>query len=318
MGGERCLLVSVLSYPRWSFGLVDARGFELYPFACELPGVRTLRTDTRLVFTSENASMSALQFNWKYQSGLRNSNETTDQNLNTNGGFKLNWTFRNTNKKSQNKDMDNENVKNGNIWTKKNRTKSTERNWNLWSLVNLAGESKTKKVLESVVWEVLLKHRWDKETVKHSKCLDESQIAKVIFNVIQELGLEYTSNTWLPQEDLSLGTEFYSALYYCPDHLLEAARLSVFFESLISSHSLRTVVAATMHNIQPRAADRIRDFTAINNWYRYLDGKFNVSLGPAILNLFTSEELAKLAALDSPFIDDKENHCIGKSKFRQI
>ena len=228
----------------------------------------------------------------------------------------MDWTFRNANNKPQNKDMDNENVKNGNTWTKKNRTKSTERNWNLWSLVNLARESKTKKVLESVVWEVLLKHRWDKETVKHSKCLDESQIAKVIFNVIQELGLEYTSNTWLPQEDLTLGTEFYSALYYCPDHLLEAARLSVFFESLISSHSLRTVVAATMHNIQPRAADRIRDFTAINNWYRYLDDRFNLSLGPAIFNLFTSEELAKLTALQPPFLDDKENHCVEKSKLR--
>ena len=205
---------------------------------------------------------------------------------------------------------------NGDIWTKKNRTKSTERNWNLWSLVNLARESKTKKVLESVVWEVLLKHRWDKETVKHSKCLDESQIAEVIFSVIQELGLEYTSNTWLPQEDLSLGTEFYSALYYCPDHLLEAARLSVFFESLISSQSLRTVVAATMHNIQPRAADRIRDFAAINNWYRFLDGRFNLSLGPAIFNLFTSEELAKLTALQPPFLDGEENRCIEKSKLR--
>ena len=177
-------------------------------------------------------------------------------------------------------------------------------------------ESKIKKVSENVVWEVLLKHRWDKETLKHSKCLDELQIAGVVFKAIQELGLEYTSDAWLREEDLSLGTEFYSALYYCPDHLLEAARLSVFFESLISSHSLRTVVAATMHNIQPRAADRIRDFTAINNWYRFLDGRFNLSLGPAIFNIFTSEELAKLGALQPPFLDDKENRCIEKSKLR--
>ena len=146
----------------------------------------------------------------------------------------MDWTFRKARNKPQNIDMDSENVKNGNIWTKKNRTKSTERNWNLWSLVNLARESKIKKVSENVVWEVLLKHRWDKETLKHSKCLDELQIAGVVFKAIQELGLEYTSDAWLREEDLSLGTEFYSALYYCPDHLLEAARLSVFFQSLIS------------------------------------------------------------------------------------
>ena len=99
----------------------------------------------------------------------------------------MDWRLSKANTKPQIIAMDKEKEENGNIWTKTNRTKSTERNWNLWSLVNLAKESKTKKVLERVVWEVLLKHRWDKETVKHSKCLDESQIAKVVFNVIQEL-----------------------------------------------------------------------------------------------------------------------------------
>ena len=50
--------------------------------------------------------------------------------------------------------------------------------------------------------------------------------------------------------------------------------------------------------------------------YRYLDGRFNLSLGPAIFNFFTTDEVEKLVALQPPFLDDKENHCVEKSKFR--
>ena len=70
--------------------------------------MRTLRTDTRLVFTSDNASMSALQITWKYQTGLTNSNETMYQNSNTVGGFELDWRLSKANTKPQIIAMDKE------------------------------------------------------------------------------------------------------------------------------------------------------------------------------------------------------------------
>ena len=57
------------------------------------------------------------------------------------------------------------------------------------------------------------------------------------------------------------------------------------FESLLTNENLNTVVAATMHTIQPRAGDNIKDFTAINMWYQRLEERYNFSLGPNILPL---------------------------------
>ena len=125
--------------------------------------------------------------------------------------------------------------------------------------MNLARESKRRKIPESYVWRVLLEHRWNNEILQDSKCLNATKKLEIVFEVFQELGIAYSSYTWFLEEDLSLGTKFYSALTYCPDHLLETATLSVFFESLLDSESLRSVVAATMHNIQPRAGNRIKD-----------------------------------------------------------
>ena len=132
-------------------------------------------------------------------------------------GFRLNWTYKSEKVNAE----DNKNK--SSIWVLKNGTESEDKNWNLVSLMNLAKESKVKRIPESTVWEVLLKHRWEIEILQQSQCLNEWQMSEIVFKVFQELDLAYSSNTWFIEEDLSLGTEFYSALTYCPDYLLEAA-----------------------------------------------------------------------------------------------
>ena len=106
------------------------------------------------------------------------------------------------------------------------------------------------------------------------------------------------------KEDIRFITELFSAIHYCPENLIEAAKLSKLFESLITNENLNTVVAATMHNIQPRAGDNIKDFTAINMWYQRLDERYNFSLGPNILHLMTTDSLTHLTDLDPPFLKD--------------
>ena len=59
-----------------------------------------------------------------------------------------------------------------------------------------------------------------------------------------------------------------------------------------------------MHNIQPRAGDDIKDFTAIHMWYERLDERYNFSLGNNILPLLTTDILSKLVSLDPPFLRD--------------
>ena len=144
-----------------------------------------------------------------------------------------------------------------------------------------------------------------KETLKTNSCLSEIQVAEVIVKTGQDLKLKYGWNLWIPEEDMRLGTELFSAIHYCPEHLIEAAKLSKLFKSLISTENLNTVVAATMHNIQPRAGDNIKDFTAINMWYQRLDERYNFSLGSALPSLMTSDELKRLEILEPPFLKTK-------------
>ena len=91
--------------------------------------------------------------------------------------------------------------------------------------------------------------------------------------------------------------------------------MSKFFESLITSHNLRTTVAATMHSIQPRASKRIEENTFVNLWYKYLDERYNFSLGPAVFSLFTTDKLEQLISLETPFLHHVEDYnYVEKSK----
>ena len=162
-----------------------------------------------------------------------------------------------------------------------------------------------QKVRKSDIWNALLKTRWSIEYLQGSGCLTESQVAEVIYRIGQELKLKYGFNTWIPEEDLTFGTQLYAAMHYCPSHLVEAAKLSHFFESLLlANHNLNTVVAATMNSIQPRAGESIEDFTAVNMWYERLDKRYNFSFGPVILPLLTADNLEQLARLDPPYLRD--------------
>ena len=95
-----------------------------------------------------------------------------------------------------------------------------------------------------------------------------------------EVGLLPGNSYSISDEDLAFAIELYSVVYHCPSNIVEAAKLAVFFEHLLTKHNLNTVVAATMHNIQP--SNNVGDFTAINMWYERLDKRYNFSLGPAI------------------------------------
>ena len=177
---------------------------------------------------------------------------------------------------------------------------------NFMAIMSLAFQSRTKKIDESEIWKTLLQHRWEINFIKTNSCLNESQVAEVIFKVGQDMKMKYDWNLWIPEEDLKLGTELFSVLHYCNENLIEAAKLSKMFETLLANENLNTVVAATMHNIQPRAGDNIKDFTAINMWYQRLDERYNFSLVEAILPLMTTDKLELLTMLDPPYHHHKE------------
>ena len=249
------------------------KGWRDYPCSneyrsiCSVPTVTTLNSSTQVVFTSENISTTpAIQVrwvarplsedeyrNWEVSSSAQNKSQNILTSAKQIPGFKISWELRGCNKKISNIS------KSESFW----RHSSKKNNINLFTIASLVRESRIKGIRESEVWETLLKHRWDVDFRKtNTLCLDENQTFEVIYKTALNLKINY-GNHWIREEDLRLGTELYSVLS-CPAELVEAAKLSKFFEFLITKENLNTVVAATMHNIQPRADDNIKDFIAIS------------------------------------------------------
>ena len=275
---------------------------------CSVPTKTVLTSDTHLVFTSENISIPAIQFRWAQQPISQEEEDENDEQAglegdlrrNRIGGFKLGWQLLGSTKVTSNTS------KSG--WKMNSFHRSHEKDLNILTIGNLVRESKIHKVERREIWKTILKYRWNIDILTNSPCLNETQVAEVIYKTGQDLNLKYDWNLWIPEEDLAFVTELYSALQYCPGNLVESAKLSVLFESLLTNHSLNTVVAATMENIQPRAGDNIKDFTAINMWYERLDERYSFSLGSTILPLLTSDNFTTLANLDPPFLRRQKNN----------
>ena len=81
------------------------------------------------------------------------------------------------------------------------------------------------------------------------------------------MNVQYCWSFPVSQEDLALGTEIYLAIQICVSPTEEAARLSFFLKD--NQTILATVIAATMHNIQPLAGDYNNDMTYTRGWKRF-------------------------------------------------
>ena len=170
-----------------------------------------------------------------------------------------------------------------------------------WGMVNLAQTSRLQKKTDLLRTEVL-KRRWSFEVLKEEPCFDERRAELVINQIQEELHLEYKEYLQISDEDIELGVELYSYLHYCEKKVVEAAKLSVLFEELLTNHGLRTVVASTMNNMQPRVGHMLKDLTAMNLWFEHLDKTLNFSLGPLLVSLSSKRELEGLLELDLPFL----------------
>ena len=268
-----------------------------------------IKHDKQLIFTGKNLSVPALQFKWATQpiiqgvihediiQGNRSAGQVENKdnsNSNVVGGFAMKWHVNGSNTTNDsNKEQ---------LWNQKYNP--DENNQNVLTLMKLVRECKRKNVDEKDLWKSLLKHRWSSGILKYSPCLNEYQEKRVILKTAQELNLDHSVDTRVPDEDLAFGKELF-AVMKCPyARTGEAAKMLQLFKHLLTSHSLKTVVASTIRNIQPMAGDAVKDFTAINMWYERLDSRYNFSLGPAILPLLRTDNLTQLAKLDPPYLKD--------------
>ena len=205
---------------------------DTYFYICNiLPAEIAINSTTQLVFTSANISMSSIIMQWK---ALAGNSIPSNLTMRTRGGFTLSWRILNSSNIGSMNAMNKSDK-----WKIKEAAVSlggfiNENNMNMMTIMYLVRQSKKLKVNANKVWRTLLKHRWDFEILKTNPCLDEDQIATVIFKTAKELKILYSWSLWIPEEDLTFGTKLLSALHYCPENLVEAAMLSKLFESLIT------------------------------------------------------------------------------------
>ena len=189
-----------------------------------------------------------------------------------------------------------------------------------WAMVNLAQTSRVQNKTDQLRNEVL-KQRWSSEILATEPCLDDRKAKFVINHTREELTLDYKKYEEISEEDITLGVELFSYIHSCEKKMVEAAKLSVFFEKLLTDHTLETIVASTMNNMQPRVGDKLDDLTAMNMWFEHLDKKLNFSLGPLLIGLSSTSQLKRLKELNPPFLRKYANftkECMEENKCDDI
>ena len=100
-------------------------------------------------------------------------------------GLKLDWQLLGA------ANVANHDSKSKSVWKVRKLYNSYTKDLNVMTIMNLVHKSKACRRKEKVVWRTLLKHRWNIDILKTSFCLDENQVAEVIYKIGQDLNLKY-------------------------------------------------------------------------------------------------------------------------------
>ena len=283
LNGETCL--TARPFPNWGGGSDtlqwrDTKCTTKHFFVCM---DATISTSRNFTFTLRKGSIlsPSLHFWWNHTGA-----EKKDGGM---PGIQISWYVKNGNKSAD-------------MWLSKPEITAKSKEKNLVNLINLAGECKEKGLNEADIWKVLQKHRWSKDILSSSSTCPNA-CSEVILKTKQELKLSNDSVTQCHDDPLiTLGFQFYAAINFCPNELIEARNLSIFFQSMIANETLTNIAAATFNNIQPRASNSIQDSAAMNMWYKEVNSRYNFSLDQILVGFSTTDQLNQLAKLDTPLL----------------
>ena len=274
---------------------------------CQLPLQMEIRENTRLIFTSKNISSFKFTMISLPNGTLPNCSQSIVN------GYELGWGINKLEVKNGK-----QNIYQYNYWKQEIPASSLPKTFQgqkMELMMNIVREWRKQKISENDMWAVVLEHRWSSGILsQESPCLKGDKVHQLILDIAHDQNLTIWLDGWIPDADLILGTKLLVVILHCPDHLVEAAKLSFFFKTLLTNHSLETVVAATMNSIQPRAGDTIQDFTAVNMWYDRLNQMYNFSIFPIIAALSTNSHLGQLRNLEPPYMTVTNGSAISSSQ----
>ena len=308
-----------------------------YNFICEEKGTKvttgtTLTNDTRLFFYKKDLNFSQFHLTSKMtapiptsltssvltsKANTTNSTSTVAKNIsisddsypsNTStrtsiekqkkSGFRVRWYVEGGEKQGQ------QLQDNVGTWTRE--IQPIYDRSQLLKMHDIALRGRIQNLENDLLWDKVLKSRWTKDILS-KPCLDEG--AK--FEILEKINTNKVerSSKMENEEILLLSAELFFTLHYCFGNLEEQAKLSFFYEDLLRTQNPRTVVHATLNNMDP-SFSAIGDFTGLLEIFHELDKMYDFSpnLTPALMALSTLEQLKVLEKV--PFLNESSKEMI--------
>ena len=290
-GGENCL---VMSERRW----LDVSCDSLYMFFCQVEATKVEGSMT-LVYTQQDLDFPAFHLCWKYRpSGSQQ--EDTNRSVT---GFVVDWYITggdHEKERSREEEW---------LWRRVSRAEPRYSwdNFYLTVIIDLVSSWRLAGRSKQQLWSdvVGMKTLWNEERLhsKHQWCSD-SHVSNYFIEEFYR-GLYTTTgniSSNVSEEDLVFGTELFTVLTLCHDHIVEAAKLAVFMTNLLDNHNLRTIIQTTVNTIEQGSVTSQQNVESVKEFYKELDRKYNLSLGIILIALSTQSQLRAMLHQDSPYL----------------
>ena len=235
---------------------------------------------------------------------------------NTVQGFELAWNILEG-------EVDNQEVQEvTETWKVRLPPKHLKNNKALLDLIELASFARQGNISLDYIWNTVVdyKTKWVHDH-KHlaSWCMDKVTEASAIEDIKTELDLKDVTDTeGVSDIDLELGTKLFSVLHYCPNYVVEASKIAIFYENILEKKSLRTIFQTTMNLMNPDY--ETENIKTVKAFYKEMDKLFNFTLESALIALTNTEDVRSLLNASLPYLEKhrtiltnclEEDNCAG-------
>ena len=267
-----------------------------YPFICQQEAVR-VNSSMNFTFPLKGLNFTHFQVLWRSPS----LNETAERPKNLQG-FKLSW---NASDSIGNREPYNEN----DVWKLHLPPMYMNKNKALIDMIELASLARKGNLSLDSVWQTVVNY---KTTWVHgnrhrtSWCMDSITEAGAIEEIKTSLNVKDVKDIdGISSVDLEFGVKIFSVLHYCPNYVVEASKIAIFYEHILEEKSLRTIIQTTMNLMSPEyETDNLK---TVKSFFSEMDKMFKFSLESPLIALTNTEDIGNLMEESLPYL---ENHKI--------
>ena len=177
-------------------------------------------------------------------------------------------------------------------------------------------KAKQQNLTNTEIWEVVIKHK-ENLAVTMSSCSfgfpEDAAYNKIIYTLKPKLmtnlpKVEHTET----KEDLHLTYDIFSYLFYCNE---EASRVYIFYKNLLKTHSVSSILQATVNNLQSTDISQSTTFRALKQIYQELDDIIGLQSGNILQALSDTAMLENMQMEGNAFVSKNGKNIMVLGKF---